>query len=209
MDDEKDLADGEPKEETVEEKTSEKNEEPKDEGKKEDKSSAIAQKKHWREKAQNLEKELAELKAQYDDKLQKLQKQGNLTDDEAEKKAQEYIDSRINKLLSEKESKRAKEEQKAIEEFDSELEEVLEENPDVTEKEILDLTEEFLKQKTPISPKQAIAFLKHSRVPKKEKPNIPTPKRASPETNVKEERPTGGDFWKVTERLLKKVRTES
>ena len=161
-----------------------------------EKLSAIAQKKHWREKYNSLKKELEELKVRKEEKL---------PTDEAEKKALEYIDSRIKKLLEEKESLRVKEEEKAVEEFSDEVDEALEENPDITEKEILDVTEQFLKEKVPVTPKQAVRFIKLSKETKKEKPKMPSPKRASPESKQEERKPEG-NFWSVTEKLIKKIR---
>lgn len=206
MEEKNDLVEGEPIENAEGEQTPKETEEkPKDdsEGEEEKKNlSAIAQKKHWREKAQILERELAELKAQKDEK--------KVPDDEAERKAQQYIDDRIEKILEKKATLKVREDEKAIAEFNEDLEEVLEENPDITEKEILDVTEQFLKEKVPVTPKQAVRFIKLSKEPKKEKPKMPSPQRGSAEAKEKVEvKPEEkGNFWAVTDKLLKKIKTE-
>lgn len=192
---------------SIEEQTStEKTKEPEDENKEEIEteekkpSSISAQKKHWREKYQSLKKDYEELISK---KSEALQKQEDITPDEAERKAQEYIDKRIESLLAKREEKKKIVEKKMMTEFESELDEVLEDNPTLNEKDVLDLCEE-----AEIKPRQAAKILLRQPA-KKDKPKIPSPKGASPEVKIKtEERKPSGDFWQVTDKLLKKLGAE-
>lgn len=206
MDEENKLEDGDSELETPEEKETpieKTEEEPEGESKEEPKeekdknfSSVLAQKKHWREQAQSFKKELEEMKSQLSEKIQKKE---NVSDDEAERKAQEYIDKRVEAVIARREQSQKSQEEKKLMEFESELEEVLEENTDLNDKDILDVCEKFK-----ITPKLAANFINFRKTEGKPKPKIPSPKSANPEAKLKkEERVQSGDFWKVTEKLLK------
>lgn len=188
--------------ETPEEKTEDAPEdEKKGEEKDEKKSSMFAQKKHWREKAKTFEKELTELKSQLADKIQKKE---HVSDDEAERKAQDYIDKRIEMALEKREKDKIEKKVKEMSAFEAELEEVLEDNPDFTDKQILDICEE-----EDVTPKIAVKLLKRRPDGGKPKPKIPTPKSANPETKIrKEPRVRSGNFWEVTDRLMKGLKAD-
>lgn len=208
---EKDLEQGDSIDETPEEdKTSEENEEKtsddkeeeeKDKEEKDETKAEIAQKKHWREKYKSLKQEFDELKTSL---TKEIKKDENISADDAEKKAQAYIDGRIEEILKKREARKEEEKRQKTSAFEEELDEVIEDNPDFTDKQILDVCE-----KLEITPKVAIKVLQLNKTADKKKPNMPSPKQASSDVKVKEEeRKTSGDFWKVTDRLLKKIGKE-
>lgn len=201
LDKETELGSEETKEEKEEDKTSEKNDEDKGQVEKDsdkDKPPKSAFIKMRREN-RDLKRDLNDLKTQLSEKIQAKE---NISEDDAEKKAQAYIDSRIENILASREKAKKMEEEKNLAKFEEDIDEVLEENIEFTEKQILDLCEEM-----EVTPKVAARILKKQQESLKKKPSMPSPKLASSETKIKEEEhKPSGNFWDVTDKLLKRIK---
>src|SRR3990167_5140107 len=124
------------KDKTEDEKSKNKDEE---DGEPKSRSSEIAQKKHWREKAKSASSKVEELSAE----LEKLRGAVKKPDDEKEAAAQEYIRNQARTVFKELQIEKAKEESKELEAFEEKVELVLEDNPDISEEELLDAIEEY------------------------------------------------------------------
>lgn len=162
--------DGDVKTETEDESKGEDKKETKDEIE-DSNSSAVAQKKKYREKYQAALKELEELKAQ------RGKETGTLTpEQQKEREANDFLEKKIRAVLENVSSSQREQELKAEKVFQEELNTVLEDNPKLDETKILDVCEEL-----GISPKQAIKVIERESKLKttKEKPKLPKPTRAS------------------------------
>lgn len=170
----------------------EKNKEP-DKKDEEDKKSAIAQKKYWREKFNDLKKELDELKSP--------KKTSN--DEDAEAKAKKYISDVAKEAIEEfTKSQKAKEE-KALEQFEDELEDTLEANPDVKEDVILDICE-----KLKVSPQKAVEVLKLTAVKKKEPPKMPSSQRGTPISKETHKDDKDKSMWQIAQDAINKAKEQ-
>lgn len=169
-------------------KTSEKNEKPDDE--KPAKKSQDYQKKHWRERAKELEKENEALKNK--DK-----------GDDKEKAALNYLRSAFEGFMTEREAKALK----AKEEFEESVQDVLSKNPTMDEDELLDVVERFK-----VDPQTAAKILNRysAEEKKREKPRMPKPKQApSEEAKDKDkERETdkGKSLFQIAQEEAKKAK---
>ena len=142
-------------------------------------SSAIIQKKKYREKLKTALEEINDLKRKYETK----EKEGSMTDkDREEKAAKEFLANTIKDVLKESKKEQEEAEAKAEEELQDQIDEVLEKHTDIKEKQLLDVCEEF-----EVKPKVALKIIQEREKYKaKEKPNMPQPKRGG--TDVKEEK---------------------
>ena len=163
-------------EESQEEKTSE--EEIEDDSEKKDEEpknrrSEIAQKKHWREKAQKSSQRVSELETE----LETLKSAVKKPDDEKEAAAQEYIRKQARQVFDELQKEKAKDEAKELADFEGKVQDILDENPDVSEEELLDTIEEL-----EVEPAVALKILQRQPKGREEKkPRMPTARRASPD----------------------------
>jgi len=160
---EEDKTEGESKEEP----------ENKDEGEK-PRRSEIAQKKHWREKAEKANSKVKDL----EEELSKLRGMQKPPSDEAERKAQEYIRNEAKQVYLELQKEKAKEESERESKLNSEVESILEDNPDIVEAELLDAIDEY-----EVEPSVALKILQKQGVQVK-KPKMPAPKRAPSENKA-------------------------
>lgn len=184
---------------TGEETTSEESQTDKTEGQAEEKDeskndTAIAQKKHWRDKAtkasekvQTLEKELAELRSMV-----------KKPSDDAEAKAQEYIRTQAKAVYEELLKQKELEERKTRQELEEKVSTILEDNPDVSEEELLEVIEDL-----EVEPSVALKILKRQ-TSTKEKPKMPSPKRATAST----EKETPDDSKKSMTDILKEEKAK-
>lgn len=161
---EKEKTEGESKEESENQEDKEESAKPR--------RSEIAQKKHWRNKAEKANSKVTELEAE----LSKLRGMQKPPSDEAERKAQEYIRNEAKQVYLELQKEKAKEESERESKLNSAVETILEDNPDIVEAELLDAIDEY-----EVEPKVALKILQKQGVQVK-KPKMPTPKRASSET---------------------------
>ncbi len=159
-------------EDKKEDATDDKEEDDEDEDENKDKkskkpSSAVFQKRKYREKLNLALKEIEQLKAKKDTPA------GLTEEEKKEKNAKEYLAKTIKEIIKESQdevSKKEADEQDALEE---ELDSVLEEHTDFTEKQILEVCEEL-----GVSPRQAVKALERERkLGGKPKPKMPQPKR--------------------------------
>jgi len=175
----------------------------KDKGKDDDKSkkdeksrrdtSAIHQKKKYRDELKKANDKIKELEGKSD--------KGSLSDDEKrEKAAAEFLTKKIEEVISKREAERSEREKHDEEAFQDELDEVLDENTDVTEEQLLEVCEEL-----GVSPQQALrAIRREMKVKGKPKPKMPDNKRGSGEVDKREgkEKPKPGTLDEVN-RIIK------
>lgn len=145
----------------------------KDDKKSNKESSAIIQKKKYREALRVANAKIKELEGKKDT-------QGQLTEEQKkELAAKEYLAKTIKEILNTTEKEKAEREAEALEKFEEEIEAVLEEHSDIKEKQIRDVCEEL-----EVSPKQAVKIIqRESKLKGKEKPKMPQPKRARTEVD--------------------------
>lgn len=131
-------------------------------------SSAIFQKKKYREELKMAKKRIEELES--------ATKKRDLTaDEQKEKAAKEYLSEAILEVLENLEKEQESEDSSALEVFEEELEGVLDENTDISEKQLLDVCEEL-----DVSPQTALKIIRReSKFKGKEKPKLPMSRRGS------------------------------
>ena len=139
-----------------------------------DRRSAIAQKKHWRERALKAEEKASTVEKLQND-LSELRSLVKKPTDEQEAKAQEYIRAQARSVFEELQKAKDGAEKKELDDFEKEVEEVLEANPDFSEEELLDAIEEY-----EVSPKTAIKILQRQESKKDGKPRMPKSHKADP-----------------------------
>lgn len=161
-DGEEESGDPSKKEEESEEDEPEEDEPDEEEEDDDKESSAIHQKKKWREKALKSQQEVKELTERLE-ALEKAQKEGK----KGEKKTlRELLRDELKSL--EEEERKAEADVKAA--FENELEEVLDEQSTFSEKQIRDLATELS-----VSPRVALKALKKTTKPPAKKPKAPKP----------------------------------
>lgn len=138
-----------------------------------DRRAAIAQKKHWRNKALSESKRVKELETE----LTKLRGAVKKPTDDAEVRAQEYIRDQARRVFEELQDAKQKEESRQKEEFNEAVNDILEDNPDIAEAELLDAIEEY-----EVEPNVALKILKKQTDRPNKKPKMPAPKRAGNES---------------------------
>ena len=137
------------------------------------KRSEIAQKKHWREKAQKSSSKVTQLETE----LAELKKAVKKPDDDKEAAAQDYIRNQARQVFEELQKEKAKDEAKQLAEFEEKVEAILDDNPDISEEELLEVVEEF-----EVTPAVALKILKKNSENKSKKPKMPKARGASPES---------------------------
>lgn len=190
QDEESEESDGE---QTSEEETKE--DEEKDKGK--SRRSVLAQKKHWREKAQQSQSKVKELETE----LETLKNAVKKPTDDKERAAQEYIRNQARAVYEELQKEREKEETKELAAFEEEVDSVLEDNPDVSEEELLDTIEEL-----EVEPKVALRILKREGKTK-EKPKMPKSKRASTAPPSKAPDDSKKNLWEITREEIDRLKS--
>ena len=162
--------------------------------------SEIAQKKHWREKAQTASTKVEELEAE----LRGLREAVKKPDDDQERKAQEYIRSQAKAVYDELQREKEKQESKQLEEFETKVEALLDENPDFSEEELLDTIEEY-----EVEPEVALKILKKQQgAPKDKKPRMPQARRASPEETKEKPDDSKKSMWDILKEETAKIRNK-
>lgn len=145
-------------------------------------SSAIHQKKRYRD-----------LYKQSQDRIKELEQQVNQgkqlsAEEQKEKQAEEFLSVKIREVLERMDAEKRQEQTEETEKFQTELEEVLDENSNFTEEQILAVTEEL-----GISPRQAIKVIERERkLTKRAKPQVPKEKRAATKATPNQENKTEG-----------------
>ena len=168
-------------------------EETDDEAKK--RSSAVFQKKVWRERASKAEKAVEDLRAE----LEKLKGLVAKPTNEQEQKAQDYIREQARRVFEELKDAQKRTETQAVQELETKLDEVLEDNPDITKEELLDIVEEL-----EVEPKTALKILKRQEKVK-EKPKMPSPKKGSPNSPKEKPDDTKKNMWQIAQDEISKV----
>lgn len=182
--------------EPTEEKTPE--EEIKPEDKNKERRSEIAQKKHWRGKAQEASSKVEKL----EEELRNLKEAVKKPDDDQERKAQDYIRSQAKAVYDELQKEKEKAEAQELEKFESKVETILDENPDFSEEELLDTIEEY-----EVEPEVALKILKKQQgAPKDKKPRMPQARRASPEEETKKPDDSKKSMWDIVKEETAKLR---
>lgn len=163
-------------------------------------SSAIAQKKRYREKYINLKREkdstISELKAE----LAELKSMVKKPTDEAEAKAQDYIRGQARAVFDELQKAQKSSEQKIKAEFSDKVDEILDENPDISEEELLDACEEY-----EVDPKVALKILKRQAEKKTAKPKMPQPKRSSSESKSDKPDDSKKTMWQIANEEIRRI----
>lgn len=181
-------------EEPLEEKTPEE-EITEDEGK--ERRSEIAQKKHWRGKAQAASTKVEELTAE----LETLKSAVKKPDDEKEAAAQEYIRNQAKAVYKELQAEKAKEEAKELAAFEGKVQDVLTENPDVSEEELLDAIEEY-----EVEPLTALKIIQKQSKEKDKKPKMPQARRASPTEDKDKPDDSKKSIWQIAQDEIAKFK---
>lgn len=178
----------EPDDEKDKEETKDKEEE---KPKQTDTASLLEQKKHWREQAKKLEKEIATLKGA------KPAPAG--VDDAKEKEARQYLEKMLTDILDERTRLEQAQEEEAMSAMQEELDDLLEEHTQFTEKQVLDTIEEY-----GVQPAAAVKILlKETELKGKEKPKIPQPKRGKGDVTAPAEKPAKHTSIDSIARMLK------
>lgn len=201
-----DESEEEESEDSQEEKTSkegeieDKGEEKK--GKEKSRRSVIAQKKHWREKAQKTSARVTELEAELAAAKEGVKK----PTDEKEAAAQEYIRGQARKVFEELQKEREKAEAKEEAEFGEKVDAILDDNPDVAEEELLDTIEEY-----EVPPETALRILKRqSKSKEKEKggkPKMPQSKGGTPEKKKEAPDDSKKSIWEIAREESQKAKS--
>lgn len=185
---------------TPEEETPEEDGDDEEAEKAKSRRSEIAQKKHWREKAQKASSKIKTL----EEELESLKKARKVPDDEKERAAQEYIRKQILDVNAELQKQKQLEEAKETNDFEEEVESVLEDNPDMLEEELLNAVEEF-----EVSPKVAAKILKkQSKAPAEKKPKMPQARRASPERAGNKPDDSKKTIWQIAQDEIERVKSK-
>jgi len=163
--------------------------------------SEIAQKIKWRERYQNLKKEVDAARQNPDTTPEEQQ---NL--DDKEKQARAFL----KKIFREEYETVRKEEQEResvrLSDFDDAVDEVLEDNPDIKESQLLDVVEEF-----EVEPKIAVKIIKKweaEGMGGKPKPKMPTPKRAQPGAPKEKSNDAGKTMYQVAQDVIKDFKSK-
>lgn len=129
-----------------------------------------AQRKHWRKKAQDSSKKVADLEAE----LSKLKDLVKKPTDEKERAAQDYIRTQAREVFDELQRTKDLESAKHKQETQDKIDAVLDENPDVAEEELLDVMEEL-----DVEPDVALKILQRETTKTEKKPRLPKSRRAA------------------------------
>ena len=184
-------------EKTPEEKIEKTDEEPKD------RRSAIAQKKYWRDKYQKEAEKSSKVET-LEEELRSLKDAVKKPDDEAERKAQDYIRSQARAVYDELQKEKEKKEAQELQQFEGKVESILDENPDFSEEELLDTIEEY-----EVEPEVALKILKKQQgSPKEKKPRMPLARRASPEESKDKPDDSKKSMWEILKEETAKVRNK-
>ena len=184
-------------EDEQEDKTSKENEEEEDNEDEDEETSVVIQKKKWREKAKKTEEKLAKTEAQL---AKAIEKKENVSEDEAEKKAKDYIKGIVSSVIKDEKEKEKEQEQKEQEKFNTKLEEIIDDNPEYTKKELEEVCDEL-----GCSPEQGIKVLKRQDKKSPRKPKMPVSKQPSGNSK-KEDKEPETDMYKVAEQVKQKLR---
>ena len=204
---EQEFLSGFPDENSLEDKVSEKEseDEPKKEPKKEDKkpkrdSSALVQKKKFRERLEKAKEKISSLEAKLADK----QSRGQPTEDEEkELKAQKLLSRMIRDELKAQREAEDEEKEALADSLQEELDDAVE-SSDYTEDDILEVMDEF-----EVHPDKAVKILNRVKDKKSvEKPKLPQPKGGA-ETLGKEDKPDkdkGKSLFQMAQDIKAKMR---
>lgn len=161
-------------------------------------SSAIAQKVHWRRKAERLEKELEIAQSQFKVAPPEAPK------DEKQAAAEKFLADFFERKLQEREIAKAREEARALSELELAVTKTLEQNPALSEKDILDAVEEYK-----VEPEVAAKILQKQKDAGVTKPRLPSPKRGSPQAPKKPIDDTGKSYWQIAQEVISDFRSKT
>ena len=160
--------------------------------------SVIAQKVHWRRKAERLEKELEIARNQPG------QTPPAAPADEKQAAAEKFLADFFERKLQEREIAKVREEQKTLAEFELSVTKTLEQNPAISENEILDAIEEYN-----VEPEVAAKILQKQKDAGVAKPRLPSPKRGSPRAPKKPVDDTGKSYWQIAQEVISDFRSKT
>ena len=160
--------------------------------------SEIAQKKHWREKAQNASSKVAELTAELD----RLKEAVKKPQDDKEAAAQDYIREQVRKTFSELQEEKAKQDATQLADFEDKIQTILDDNPDISEEELLDAIETY-----EVEPSTALKIIQKQSKEKVKKPKMPKGGQGSVSEDKEKPDDSKKTIWQIAQDEIKKTKS--